>query len=330
MAVGAGVGASLGVFTEAAFNTFPTSITTSKFYEFNSENLKYNKNTKEGMGLRGGGTVTRSQRRLLVTSDASGDFEIDLATRGIGLMLAYSMSNAVSPTTVTTGVYQYQFTFGDPTGDMFSTQVQIPQYGGTVTTKTLTGCKVSSFELGVSNGDIAKGKFMIDAAGFNTTQSTQSASYTPSSASSLFTFAGASFKIAGNTVTNVRDFTLNVDNALKTDRYNMVATGVKSEQVVNGFRKVTGKMTLEFSDTVALAAFVADTTTSLELNLKGDLISGTNYQNLNILLPACKFDADTPNVSGPGPIDLSVTFTAYDNGTNEPLTITYITADSTL
>lgn len=330
MAVGAGVGASLGVFTEATFNTFPSSITTSKFYEFNSENLKFNKNIKAGMGLRGAGTVTRSQRRMLVTSDASGDFEIDLPTRGLGLILGLSMSYQTAPTLTTTGVYTSTMVLGDPAGDSFSTQVQMPQYGGTVTTKTLTGCKVSSFELSCSNGDIAKGKFNIDAAGYNTTQAVQSTSYITAANQSLFTFAGGTVKIAGNTVTNVKDFTLNVDNALKVDRYNMVGTGIKSEQTVGGFRKITGKMTIEFTDTVAYDAFFADTTIAVEFNLKGRNITGVYDEKLNISLPACKFDTDTPNVSGPGPIDLSVSFEAYDNGTNEPLTITYVSADATL
>lgn len=333
MAVGAGIASSLGIFTgEATFGTFPASITASKFYEFNSESLKFNKNTKDGAGLRGGGTVTRSNRRVLVTSDASGDFEIDLPTRGLGLVLGLSMANQASPTTLTSGVYQGVYTFGDPAGDNFSCQVKVPNYSGSYTTKTLSGCKITGFELSVANGDIAKGKFTLDAAKFSTSTSAQTPSYAISGAASVYTFAGGTVKIDGTSALNIKDFTLTVENTLKTDRYNLDGTGVKQEQIVNGFRKITGKMTVEFTDTVILTKFLADTAASVQVTLQGALISGSYYEKVDINLPYVKYDADTPVVGGPGPVDLAVTFTAYDGSTDgsftEPLTITVVSQDS--
>jgi hypothetical protein len=53
-------------------------------------------------------------------------------------------------------------------------------------------------------------------------------------------------------------------------------------------------------------------------------------EKLVITIPAAKFNADTPNVSSPGVIDLGMTFDGYDDGTNPPLTIVYQTADSAL
>ena len=63
----------------------------------------------------------------------------------------------------------------------------------------------------------------------------------------------------------------------------------------------------------------------------GAIIGSTTYkQTLTITVSAVKLDADTPKVPGPGVIDLAVTFTAYDNGSSAPLTITYQTSDSSL
>ena len=315
MAIGSGVGAQLGIATES---TFGTGVTVSRFYEFNTESTQYNKKISEGMGLRAGGLLPRAQRRVVTTFDAAGDLEIDLPTKGLGLLLAHAMG---SFPTVSSGTYT--FTLGDVYGKSFTTQVGVPQYGGTVTPKTLTGCKVSSFELAVNAGAIATGKFTLDAANLVTSTALATASY--SASTGLFHFAQGAITIDGASVANIKDFSISVDNTIKNDRYNLGAAGAKSEQLINGFRKVTGKITAEFTDTTLLAKFLADTSAAIALTFTGPTGFG-----LSITVSAAKFDADTPKVGGPGVVDLSMTFTAYDNGTDAPLTIVYTTTDSTL
>jgi hypothetical protein len=315
MAIGSGIGSQLGIATESTYNT---GVTVTRFYEFNQESTQYNKKVAEGMGLRAGGLLPRAQRRVVTTSDVTGDIELDLPTKGLGLLLAHAMG---SFPTVSAGAYT--FTLGDLYGKSFTTQVGVPQYGGTVTPKTISGCKVSSFELGVSSGAIATGKFSIDAAALTTATSLATASY--SASTGIFHFAQGAITIDGTAVANVKDFTITVDNTIKNDRYNLGASGAKSEQLINGFRKVSGKITAEFSDTTLLTKFLADTSAAINLTFNG----GTGF-GLSITVSAVKFDADTPKVSGPGVVDLAMSFTAYDNGTDAPLTIVYTTTDSTL
>jgi len=325
MAIGSGIGSQLGIASETTFNN---AVTVTRFYEFTSENLSYNKKVAVGMGLRAGGQLPRSQRRVVTTSDVSGDIVLDLPTRGLGLLLSQAMGTSPSPTTVTTGVYSYTFTLGDVYGKSFTAQVGVPQYGGTVTPKTVGGAKIQNFELAVAAGGIATGKFSVDAASFTTGTSLATASY--SSTGNLFHFAQGAITVAGNSVANIKDFTVTVANTLKGDRYNLGSSGIKAEQIINGFRKITGKMTAEFTDTTLLAAYLADTTTALVLTFTGSTIAGGQTEKLTITIPAAKFDADTPNVPGPGVVDLAMSFEAYDDGTNQPLTIVYQTADSAL
>jgi len=325
MAIGSGIGSQLGIATETTFNN---AVTVTRFYEFTSENLSYNKKTAVGMGLRAGGQLPRSQRRVVTTTDVTGDIVLDLPTRGLGLLLSQAMGTAPSPTTVTTGVYSYTFTLGDVYGKSFTAQVGIPQYNGTVTPKTIGGAKIQNFELAVAAGGIATGKFTVDAASLTTGTSLATASY--STTGNLFHFAQGAITVAGNSVANIKDFTVTIANTLKADRYNLGSSGIKAEQIINGFRKITGKMTAEFTDTTLLAAYLADTTTSLVLTFTGATIAGGQTEKLIITIPAAKFDADTPNVPGPGVIDLAMTFEAYDDGSNQPLTIVYQTADSAL
>jgi len=325
MAIGAGIGAQLGIVTET---TYGTAVTVTRFYEFNNENLKYEKKTVVGMGLRAGGQLPRSQRRVVTTTSASGDFELDLPTRGLGLLLGHATGTLASPVTTSTGVYTYTFTLADSYGKSMTVEAGVPQYGGTVLSKKLAGAKVSQFELSCANGDIAKGKFSIDASVFTMTGSPATASYALQG--SVFHFAQGAITIDGSSVANIKDFTVTVNNTLKTDRFNLGASGVKAEQTIGGFRTISGSMTAEFTDSVLLNKFLTDSSAGIVVTFTGSTIASTYKETLSITIPAAKFNADTPNVSGPGVVDLAMTFDAFDDGTNQPMTIVYVSADSAL
>jgi len=325
MAIGSGIGSQLGIAAETTFNT---PVTVTRFYEFTNENLQYVKKVAVGMGLRAGGTLPRSVRRVVTTNNVTGDFNLDLPTRGLGLLLAQSMGTSPSVVTTTTGVYSYTFTLGDVYGRSFSAQVGVPQYGGTVTPKSVSGAKISAFELAVANGGIATGKFTVDAVALTTSTSLATASY--STTGNLFNFSQGAVTIDATSVANIKDFTLTVNNTLKGDRYNLGSSGLKAEQVINGFRVITGKMTAEFTDTTLLNKFLTDSAAAIVVTFTGAVIANGATEKLVITIPAAKFDADTPNVAGPGVIDMPMTFTVYDDGTNQPLSIQYQTADSAL
>jgi len=325
MAIGSGIGSQLGIATETTFNT---PVTVSRFYEFTSENLNYNKKTAVGMGLRAGGQLPRSQRRVVTTSDVTGDISLDLPTRGLGLLISQAMGTVPSATTVSTGVYSYTFTLGDVYGKSFTAQVGVPQYNGTVTPKTVAGAKVSSFELAVANAGIATGKFNIDGASITTGISLATASY--SATTNIFNFAQGAITLDGTSIANIRDFSVTVDNTLKGDRYNLGSSGIKAEQLINGFRKISGKITAEFTDTTLFGKVLSDANSAIVLTFTGATIASTYKETLSITISAAKFNADTPKVTSPGVIDLSMDFEAYDNGTDAPLTIVYQTADSAL
>jgi hypothetical protein len=315
MAIGSGIGASLGIATETTFNT---GVTVTRFYEFTSESTNYNKNASVGMGLRAGGLLPRSQRRVITTFDATGSLVLDLPTRGLGLLLAHSMGSFP-----TKSGSSFTFTLGDVAGKFFTTQVGVPQYGGTVTPKTLTGCKISNFELSAVAENIATGTFDIDAAGLTTATSLATPSY--SASGSVFHFAQGAVTLDGSAVANIKEFTLSVDNVLKTDRYNLGTAGAKAEQTINGFRKISGTIKAEFTDTALLAKFLADTTAALSLTL-----TASASEVLQITVSAVKFDGNAPQVSGPEVIDIDFSFEGYDNGTDAPLTIVYTTPDTAL
>jgi hypothetical protein len=183
--------------------------------------------------------------------------------------------------------------------------------------------------LSVANGDIAKGKFTIDGAGFSTTTPTLATASYPVQGS-VFHFAQAAITLDGSSIANVKDFTVSVNNTLKVDRFNLGASGTKAEQGINGFRTISGSLTAEFTDTTLMNKFLSDSTASIVVTFTGATIASTYKETLSITIPAAKFNADTPNVAGPGVVDLSMTFDAFDDGSNQPMTIVYQSADSAL
>lgn len=305
MAIGSGIGSQLGIATETTFNN---AVTVSTFYEFNNESINYNKNIAVGLGLRAGGQVARSSRRVVTTSDASGEINLDLPTKGLGLLLSHAMGGTIQ----TSGTY----TLGDVYGKSFTAQVGVPQYGGTVTPKTIAGCKISSWEIAAAQSEIATGRFTVDGASFTTGTALATASFPANN--SIFHFAQGAITIDGSAVANIKDFTLTVDNVLKTDRYNLGSAGIKQEQIINGFRNISGSMTAEFTDTTLLTKFLSDASAAVSLTF-----TGTSSSSLSITLSAVKFDGEAPQVGGPEVIDINFTFEAYDNGTDQPLTIVY-------
>ena len=319
MATPNGVGAKLsmtpGSAGESAYGTLTAA---TRGLEFNSESLVYRKNVVQSMGLKGTGTqnLPLSTRRVVTTSDAGGDFEIDLMTTGCGILLAHCMG---SFPTRTSGAYA--FTLGDPSAKSFSLQVQVPDYTGTVTTKTLKGCKVENFEIGVDSQGIAKLKTSVDAKSMNITDTAATVAYIDASP---FHFAGAALKVDGTASTIVKNFTLTVDNALKTDRYNLDGTGTKQAPVQSGFRKISGKFSAEFSGTGIVTKFLADTNIALQLTITNGALS------LDITIPVARLNGETPQVKGAEAVDVDFDFDVLYDGTNEPLTITYTTSDTAL
>lgn len=217
--VAGGLGSQLGVSTtESTFGTYGAP---TRFIEFNSESLKLNKRVKQGLGLRAGGFFGRSARRVVTGSDVTGDIDFDMSSRGNGIMIGHALGSY--PAAVA-GVYT--IVKGDQGAVSFTTQVGMAQYGGTVTPKNVTGCKVDAATFSIANDGILNVKLTIDAQKMEFATALVAASY--NAAYSLFHFAQGSIKVDGTPVANIRDWSVTINNNLKKDRYNLGNSGLKS------------------------------------------------------------------------------------------------------
>lgn len=327
--------ASIGLATES---TYGTGVTVTRFLEFTDESLNWNKNIKQGQGLRVGGRVARSARRVVPSADASGDVTMECISKGMGLVwnacLGSSTSTLVSGTT-----FQQVHTLGD-TPPSLTVQKGLPQAGGTVDPYTFLGAMVSQWTLNFPNADIATLQFSLDAKDVTTATAYATPSYpaTPSLfhfangtiASGTLTSPTATALATGTTtVADVRGGSVQVNNNLATDRLNFGGAGRKSKPTV-GLREITGSLTVEYDVSTWRDAVLQETPMALILTFTGAALS-SGTETLQVVIPEIKFDSPLSQANGTDLITTDLSFAGLDNLTAaQPIWVVCRTSDNAL
>jgi len=332
--------ASIGFGVET---TYKTGVTPTRWLEFTEESLDWNKNVKQGQGLRVGTRVARSGRRVVPSADGGGDFTVEAFSKSLGLMLEGCMGGAVS-TNVAGATYQQVFTLAD-TLPSWTVQKGVVEVDGTVDPITFLGAMVESFDIEFSNQDICMIKPTLDVGDITTATAYTTPSFVAAGAGNLYHFANASLSIGGTlteptatalasnasaTAANVRGGSISVNNHLRDDRFNMTATGRK-DKPLPGLREITGKLDIEYSSTAFRDALLAETPMDLLITYTGGALS-TGVETLQIVIPEIKFDSPgLPTTNGTDLIVTSMSFTGLDNlVATQPFWIVARTSDTAL
>lgn len=343
MATGSGLDAQLMVGAEV---TWGTGVTPDHAYEFNDEGLKLDPTFLEPTGLRAGLKYKRASRVSISRKSVSGDVTLEHSTKGMGLLWKHALASSVTtPTTLTSPATEQVHTPGDFRGKGLTVQVGRPEpSSGTVKPFTYAGCKVSSWELSVSDNGIPTLKLTFDGRSEATATALAAASY-PSGAK-VFSFANATLSLGGTaatasgktTVTGgtavatvVTEVSVSGSAPMATDRYGIGNAGLKSEQLENDTPTITGSLNAEFNKAELYDHFTNNDTLPLVLTLTGDPIgaSGSN-DTLEVILPAVKLKAASPNVGGPDIVSMSTDFEAYSDETNPPIQVRIVSGDVAL
>jgi Phage tail tube protein len=363
MALPTGLASQWGMAQET---TNGTPATVTRFYEFNSESLKLKKNTVQGKGLRAGGLFMRTSRRVVGSWEAAGDVNLDTNFNGMGLLFQ-NMIGSFSATAVqqaSTTAYLQTHAPGSLGGKTFTVQVGKPGSDGTVYPFTYPGCKITDWTLSTEVNKYANLVVNIDGwqeltldnpTGTSAGPALASASYTPSTGAQFFHFRQATLYNGGTLATasgittlsspvaaaRVTKCSIKVANPVDTSRFFIAGTGgtggssiagVKSEQLENEFRVISGSLDAEFfSPSTYYDVFAGDTTATLELLFTGPAIgvSGHNY-SLGVLIPNIKYDGDSPAVAGPGILTEALPFSGLDDETDNQIQIQYMSTDTTV
>lgn len=330
--------ASLTYVNEATYKTY---VAPTKGLEPTDHSFNWNKQVKQGQGLRVGGRVARSARRVVPAADGGGDFTVEAISKGMGRLWEAALGTGVS-TLVSGTTYQNVFTLGDAPNSL-TIQTGQPEVGGTVDAYSWLGCMVDSFEINFPNADIVTCKFTIDAGDLSTAQGYVAPGGTYPATPNLYHFGGGTITtgtltsptttVLASSITstaNIRSATVQVNNNVRDDRYNFGGAGRKAKPTV-GLREITGTMEIEYDATTYRDLIVSDGALSgVVLQATGGALS-TGLETFQVVLPEVKLDGDFPKPNGTDLVVQSVKFTCLDNLTAaQPLWIVTRTAETTL
>lgn len=342
MAIQGGLGSSLLIGAET---TTGTAVALTRSLEYNSESLHLEKGVIDGAGLRGSGLFPRSSRHAFTTRTVNGDVELDVATKGMGLLFQQMMGGTSASAVLTGTAYQQVHVPGSLVNRSLTVQKLVPRMSdGTLVPFTYRGMKVTGWELACEVGGILTLSLTFD--GWDETTGTAAGTPSYASGTEVFHFAqgvltlggtvsttsGVASVSGGTTVASVKGATITGDIPLKTDRYFFGSAGVKAEQTENGWRSVTGSFDAEFVTAAALYdTMAADTATAMKLTFTGTTaITGSTYPTLEVLIPSIRLGDGSPQIDGPDVIGLSTSFTAYDNGVDAAIQLRSVTADTSV
>lgn len=342
MPTGTGLDAQLGLKLESVYGT---AVTVDKFLEFNSESLQWEPTLLEPTGLRAGAKFKRASQLTRSRESVSGSLEVPHSTRNMGTLWKLALGSSVTTPTLVGGVgsaYKQIHIPGDYLGKSATIQVGRPEPGGTVRAHTYAGCKCTGWEFSISDGEVATLSLDIDGRSESTATALVAASYVNGE---LFNFANVSaFKLGGSASTAagetsitggvavpgvVTGFSLSGSAPMATERFGLGNAGLKSEPLENDIPTITGSLSAEYDRTTFYDVFKNNTTTAIEVKFEGSIISGSDKNLLSFIIPAVKFKAVNPSVSGPDIVSADVEFEAYSDGTNPVLQVQLVSADST-
>jgi hypothetical protein len=325
---------SIGIIPEA---TYKTPLTVTRWLEYLDESLDWNKSIKQGKGLRVGGRVARSGRRVITSAQGAGDISMEACSKGMGLFWQALLGAGVS-TLVSGSTFQQLFTLGD-TPSSLTIQKGLPEVGGSVDAYTFAGCMVDSWEFDFPNDDIATVKATINAGDLATATAYAAPSY--ATAPNLFHFANlvissgtltapttTALATGTTTLADIRGGSISVNNNLTT-RLNAGGAGRQSKPT-EGLRAITGKIDVEYDSTTFRDAVINDTPMPLIFTYSAGALS-TGLETLQIVLPEVKFDTELAKTNGTDLIVPSLAFQVLDNLTAaQPIWVVTRTSDAAL
>lgn len=323
MATGTGLDRQVGY---AAETTYGTGVTVTRFLPAVSDTMsKQNTHTESGAQIAGA-QVLRSTQWKQGDSAVGGDISHELYDQSIGLLF-----RAAFGTVDTSGTaVPYTHTFWPTTPSVsFTTQVGRPTTYGTVVPLTYTGCKIQSWELAASAGEIVTWGMTVVAQEETVGTALASASY--SSSLTPWHARYGTLTVDGTAV-RVRSWSLSGNNNLTEDRRYVGATIIQ-EPLRGNLAEFTGSFEAEWGNlgtasstygTALYNKYLTGAEGTLVFGLVSGTLSGTITANV-------RFDGDTPNNGDNGITMHTVPFKCITPGTDdaEALTAVLVNNDST-
>lgn len=318
----------LGFANETVYGT---PLTPTRFFEYESESISEDYGRTEGDPLRTGSSVIRSDRFTPYFRGASGTISMAVLTKGFGYFLQHMLGSVATTGPAETTAYTHTGTEGALFGKSFTCQVNRPFHpSGTNQPFTYEGGKVSSWTLANS----VDGNLMLDLEcdfeQVSTATALASASY-PTNMEPL-TWAGGVISIGG-TPYDVDEIEIGWNNGLTVDRQKIRGNTDKKEPTA-ARREGTFSITADFDSLTqrnrAYSSTRAGAVASLTAVWTAPTLLGTTIKpSLTVTIPAVRFDEWSGATEGTDAITQNLSGVVRYDGTNSPISIAYVSGDTT-
>jgi hypothetical protein len=314
MPLRSGMNSSLGFAAESTYGTYQAP---ARWVPHVSAPLDHQIDRLESEGIMAGRRVLDSDQWAPGDITAGVPLGLELYDRSIGLLFTHMFGSVV---TTGVGPFTHTFTPGDLSGKSLTMQIGTPNsVDGTVHPFSLLGCKIASWELGLSAGEIATLGLDVLAKDVTTAQALVAPAYSAGIGIGM-TFVGAAVTIAGSPY-KTKEITLAGDNGLADDR-RFIGQQTIDEPLEAALREYTGTIDSELFDLTAYNRFVNGTAAALVFSLARGTATATFTMNI-------QFDGDPPQVEGREIVMESLPFKCIGDTDAAAITCVLVNGDST-
>ncbi|HEY2084890.1 MAG TPA: phage tail tube protein [Mycobacterium sp.] len=309
--------------------------TVDRFYDMVSEGMKLTSPRIESAGLRANNRVQKADKWAINRTGATGPIVLEVQTKQFGRILKHLMGN-IATTGPTDSVFTHTATIGAMVGKSLLAQVGKPfTQSQVVSPFTYPGVKIIDWTFSCALDGILLLTLTLDAQDEQTSVVLAAASYPTNS--ELLTYAGGTISIGGVAV-DVSDFTLKCTMGYKADRRFIRANTLQREPAEGPMRIFDWTVMAEFTDMLQYSRFasvnrVGALATFVASFVGPSLVGAASFASMTFIsgTNAARVDSDSPVVAGPDllPLPIAGKLLNTAGGTNDALTIAYVTADST-
>lgn len=325
--------AQVGFKTES---TYGTAVTVDRFSEFVTEKIKPMSGRVVSKGMRSGQRVRRKDRQVPYKQGAAGPVQVEVLSAGFGWWLAHMLGSSAT-TGPTDSAYTHTGTLGTLTGKSFTFQTNRPFHpADTDQAITFEGGKIPKWKLSNKVGEVLVAEFDLDFEDWATGTALASASY-PTAAEPL-SFVGGAVTIGGSSV-DISEIEVSCDNKLfgvsSTDeRRYLRASSLHKEPVEGDLREISWSIGCDWESLTQFnrvhSATAAGALATIVATWTGSILIGTaSVSSLTLTIDEASFDDLDSTVDGPAPLTQKLTGAGLYDGSTSPVTLAYVSGDST-
>ena len=305
-------------------SVYGTRVPPTRFFPFTAEDLGFSYERYFSPAI---GTGMWGRPSIPTSGVGTGSVTGDVTTTGFGYLLDALHGNVVTPIAQSSPTALLQtHTLDTPPSKHYTVQVQTPPVLTSVLVPhDLLGVMFSGVTFSWSPAGVLSFEFPAVIRDFDISQS--NATYTAPVGYTLFSFQQGTMTIGAVAEANiVGDGSLALNYALRDDAYMLGSGGRIAKPVLTDKPSAGGSFTADFNDNTNISRVVNNTIADVVLKFEGATIATTFKYYLEFTIPDCVFTTQRPTVSGPGPVQMTVSFESASS-TNDPPVIKYQSTD---